>query len=236
MDKQEQINEMIEAFKDAIGNNALIDMDAEECALDCNGVDHAAEQCAESLYNLGYRNMNRKTYNQNDVKGIITDLNGIAAKYGYGKGTEPFTDDEWNTICRAKGIIKHLTAENKRLREEAAEQKSIADHEHATQMEWFSIACDYKIELVALQKRLDNAVELPCKVGDKVYWVEDDPNIPGICEFTVQGFSFRTNNNDGLRVIIGTFLEPCVDYYKNKQLFFDRTKAEARLAELKGVQ
>lgn len=55
MDKQEQINEMIEAFKDAIGNNALIDMDAEECALDCNGVDHVAEQCAESLYNLGYR-------------------------------------------------------------------------------------------------------------------------------------------------------------------------------------
>lgn len=89
-------------------------------------------------------------------------------------------------------------------------------------------------ENAELRARLDRAVELPCKVGDKVYWVEDDPNIPGICEFTVQGFSFRTNNNDGLRVIIGTFLEPCVDYYKNKQLFFDRTEAEARLAELKG--
>lgn len=55
MDKQEQINEMIEAFKTAIGDNALIDMDAEECALDCNGVDHAAEQCAKALYNAGYR-------------------------------------------------------------------------------------------------------------------------------------------------------------------------------------
>lgn len=49
---------MIEAFKDAIGNNALIDMDAEECALDCNDVDHAAEQCAKALYTAGYRKQN----------------------------------------------------------------------------------------------------------------------------------------------------------------------------------
>lgn len=55
MDKQEQINEMIEAFKSAIGDNALIDIEAEECTLDCNGVDHAAEQCAKALYNAGYR-------------------------------------------------------------------------------------------------------------------------------------------------------------------------------------
>ena len=57
--------------------------------------------------------------------------------------------------------ITRLTAENQRLREEAAEQKSIAAHEHATQMEWFRIACDYKAENSALQKRLDNIVELP---------------------------------------------------------------------------
>ena len=37
--------------------------------------------------------------------------------------------------------IARLTAENQRLREEAAEQKSIAEHEHATQMEWFEVAC-----------------------------------------------------------------------------------------------
>ena len=55
------------------------------------------------------------------------------------------------------------------MREEAAEQKSITDHEHATQMEWFSIACDYKAEAAALQKRLEKAVELPCKVGDTVF-------------------------------------------------------------------
>ena len=57
--------------------------------------------------------------------------------------------------------IARLTAENQRLREEAAEQKSIAEHEHATQMEWFRIACDYKAEKAELQKRLDNTVELP---------------------------------------------------------------------------
>lgn len=101
------------------------------------------------------------------IDDIIVGLNNIAAKYGYGKGAELFTNDEWNTIFRAKGIIKHLTAENQRLKEEAAEQKSIAEHEHATQMEWFRIACDYKAENAELKKRLDK--ELPCQVGDTIY-------------------------------------------------------------------
>lgn len=57
--------------------------------------------------------------------------------------------------------IARLIAENQRLREEAAEQKSIAAHEHATQMEWFQIACDYKAENAELRARLDKAVELP---------------------------------------------------------------------------
>lgn len=51
-------------------------------------------------------------------KDIIVGLNNIAAKYGYGKGTEPFTNDEWNTIFCAKEIIKDyakLTAENDNL-------------------------------------------------------------------------------------------------------------------------
>ena len=89
------------------------------------------------------------------IDDIVVGLNNIATKYGYGKGTEPFTDDEWDTVFRAKETIKHLAAENQRLREEAAEQGSIADHEHATQMEWFRIACDYKTENAELKKRLD---------------------------------------------------------------------------------
>lgn len=45
---------------------------------------------------------------------IIVKLNSIAAKYGYGQGAEPFTDDEWNAIGFAKEIINdyaRLTAE-----------------------------------------------------------------------------------------------------------------------------
>lgn len=57
--------------------------------------------------------------------------------------------------------IARLIAENQRLREEAAEQKSIAEHEHATQMEWFRIAGDYKAENAELRERLEQAVELP---------------------------------------------------------------------------
>ena len=99
---------------------------------------------------------------------IIAKLNSIAAKYGYGQGAEPFADDEWNAIVFAKKIINdyaRLTAENQQLREEAAEQKSIAEHEHATQMEWFDVACDYKAENAELRARLEKAVELPCAIG-----------------------------------------------------------------------
>ena len=53
--------------------------------------------------------------------------------------------------------IARLTAENQRLREEAAEQKSIAEHEHATQMEWFRLACDYKAENAEIRHRAEAA-------------------------------------------------------------------------------
>lgn len=69
--------------------------------------------------------------------------------------------------------IARLTAENQRLREEAAEQKSIAAHEHATQMEWFGVACDYKAENAELRARLEKAVELPCVKAVKTKeWVD----------------------------------------------------------------
>ena len=84
MDKQEQINEIIEVFKGAIGDNALIDMDAQECTLDCNGVDHAAEQCAAALYNVGYR----KTFTSE----LASDTQR-AFKEGYQKGI----DDSYRT-------------------------------------------------------------------------------------------------------------------------------------------
>lgn len=147
-------------------------------------------------------------------KDIIVELNNLAAKYSYGKGTGPFTNDEWNTIFRAKEIIKHLTAENKRLREEAAEQKSIADHEHATQMEWFSIAGDYKAENVDLRARLDRAVELPrVECIKTLEWINRERLGDIMFEWCV------IYKKDGWLVV-----EPC----------FSKEAAEARLAELKG--
>lgn len=70
-----------------------------------------------------------------------------------------------------KAEIAYLTAENERLRDEVEEQKSIAEHEHASQMEWFSIAGDYKAENAELRARLDKAIEPPVKIGEPVYTV-----------------------------------------------------------------
>lgn len=58
---------------------------------------------------------------------------------------------------KKRNEVDRLTAENQRLKEEAAEQKSIAAHEHATQMEWFSIAGDYKTENAELRYRAEVA-------------------------------------------------------------------------------
>lgn len=56
-----------------------------------------------------------------------------------------------------KAEIAYLTAENERLRGEVEEQKSIAEHEHASQMEWFSIAGDYKAENAEIRHRAEAA-------------------------------------------------------------------------------
>lgn len=51
-------------------------------------------------------------------KDIIVGLNSIAIKYGYGKnGNEAFSNDEWNTIERAKEIIREYETQNKRFAE-----------------------------------------------------------------------------------------------------------------------
>lgn len=55
-------------------------------------------------------------------KDIIAGLNSIAAKYGYGKnGNEAFSNDEWNTIERAKEIIREYETQNKHFAERRAE-------------------------------------------------------------------------------------------------------------------
>lgn len=90
---------------------------------------------------------------------IIKCLNSL-----FVKAYKERTFEEENAFNEAKNKIRgypaeiaRLTAINQRLREEAEEQKSIAAHEHATQMEWFSIAGDYKAENAELREKLDKA-------------------------------------------------------------------------------
>lgn len=113
--------------------------------------------------------------------------------------------------------IARLIAENQRLKEEVAEQKSIAEHEHATQMEWFSIAGDYKAENAELKKRLENAMELPCVklVNPKV---------------RINRIGIVNVIRDWAVVYIDKQGDLVVEHCKSK------TAAEARLAELKGAK
>ena len=94
----------------------------------------------------------------------------------------------------------------------------------------------------ALRERLEKAVELPCKIGDKVYmpWVYD--GISGIAKITVCSVTVF----DG-EYIYDTDLESddidfkqeysygqFRDYDFGTKVFTTRKAAEARLAELKG--
>ena len=95
-------------------------------------------------------------------------------------------------------------------------------------------------ENAALQKRLENAVELPCKVGDTVCSIFEFPNekaiLKGTCEhININIFSgfpeifiklvFETNEQLFLRTYSGNDLN---------NIFLLRSEAEARLEELKG--
>lgn len=99
-----------------------------------------------------------------------------------------------------------------------------------------------RAENAALRERLDKAVELPCKIGDKVYmpWVYD--GISGIAEITVCSVTVF----DG-EYIYDTDLESddidfkqeysygqFRDYDFGTKVFTTREAAEVRLAELKG--
>lgn len=111
------------------------------------------------------------------------------------------------TLEEATDEIKALEAENSELRATLSKLETVEKE---------------------LTDRLKEAVILPCKVGDTVYWLSDTM----IYEYKVQGFIFDTNDLFGLRLILGE-IEPSVMYCKDKKLFFDRAEAEARLKEMK---
>ena len=87
--------------------------------------------------------------------------------------------------------------------------------------------------LAELEDKIDNGtlVELPCKVGDTVYWVMD----MDIFTYKVKGFSYNCNDDMGLRLILQE-IEPSVSFYLGKRLFFTKAEAEARLKEIQEKQ
>lgn len=80
-------------------------------------------------------------------------------------------------------------------------------------------------ENAALRERLEKAVELPCKIGDRFYVVNDCP--PEIKEHECCAFTFT---EDGQVLIIDGL--DC--RYSLKIVYLLKEDAEARLEELKG--
>ena len=118
-------------------------------------------------------------------RGELVDRNEYLDRLMAAKDISGMTDKEIEFFAKhnarvrenADAEIARLTAENQRLREEAAEQKSIAEHEHATQMEWFQIACDYKAENAEVRKQ--SVIEFAERVKMAFYY-EFDELIPSI--------------------------------------------------------
>lgn len=101
-----------------------------------------------------------------------------------------------------------------------------------------------KSENAVLRERLDKAVELPCKIGDKVYmpWVYD--GISGIAEITALSITIFDGEficdtdlaSDDINFKQEYSYGQFRDFDFGTKVFTTRKAAEARLAELKGEQ
>ena len=99
-----------------------------------------------------------------------------------------------------------------------------------------------KAENAALRERLEKAVELPCKIGDKVYmpWVYD--GISGIAEITAMSITIFDGEficdtdlaSDDINFKQEYSYGQFRDFDFGTKVFTTREAAEARLAELKG--
>lgn len=118
-----------------------------------------------------------------------------------------------------KKIEKQLAEEGKMTDEEMIENLKCVIADISEQCERL------KSENAALHKRLEKMVELPCKIGDKFYIVNDCP--PEIEEKECCAFTFA---QDGEVLIIDGL--DC--HYSLKIVYLLKEDAEARLEELKG--
>lgn len=82
-------------------------------------------------------------------------------------------------------------------------------------------------ENAALKERLSKAAELPCKLRDKLYYVNEYLDIPKINEYTVTAFTILP---ECIKIYVGTG-----DYFLlDENVCFTPEAAEARLNELQG--
>lgn len=101
---------------------------------------------------------------------------------------------------------------------------------------------ELQAENASLRERLDNAVELPCKIGDKVYmpWVYD--GISGIAEITAMSITIFDGEficdtdlaSDDINFKQEYSYGQFRDFDFGTKVFTTRKAAESRLAELKG--
>ena len=92
----------------------------------------------------------------------------------------------------------------------------------------------FEAENAAMRERLGKAVELPCKVGDKVYCIHGMSN-PEMLEWQVNEIRITDHNYMLQLGRAGTkdYRNEASQFY-GKWWFTTREAAEARLAELKG--
>lgn len=141
----------------------------------------------------------------------------------------------WKKIENSYENLLYLEEQNVALRDEA-------DTNAALSIKHKMLAYELKAENAALRERLSKAVELPCKVGDKVYipWVWD--NQSGIMEapvITIRLYPYIRKYEIRLETDSLNFAQKY--HYGNFNdkdfgtlIFTTREAAEARLKDLQG--
>ena len=75
-------------------------------------------------------------------------------------------------------------------------------------------------------------VELPCNVGDTVYWIQREDK--GIEELEVKSIGVSINQEWKLTYLHCEFFTPTYEHLIGYRLFLTREEAETKLAELRG--
>ena len=135
------------------------------------------------------------------------------------------------------------------MTDEEREDLNMFKHDLVKQARWWQWKAEtlekenerLKAENAALRERLEKAVELPCKVGDTIFYVQYFCDYKG-CDSTTQQFCCgckemieREKHKEKYVICEKSFVLKDLEKI-GKEYFTRREAAEARLAELKGGQ